>query len=197
MRWGKMFGVSILAVFLAATFILAGCGNEKITREYTLNDRIKIVVDVPREEDNFKKMLEDEESEDLMYYPVFYQGVLGTKNTYFFVRFDNFEYQTHISFEKDHPEMDKKNPNFDDMLKVVASEEKRLDINGAKASKRALKERGKLAGYVYRIDAKDPKGYVSILVVPKDRNADVDALMGTEEVKGVIDSAKVINTAKK
>ena len=32
MRWGKMFGVSILAVFLAATFILAGCGNEKITR---------------------------------------------------------------------------------------------------------------------------------------------------------------------
>lgn len=194
----KLFKISNLALIFVVGLMLTGCGNKEVkieTEKLTHDDyKYKFTVEVPKEKGyKLVKKLE-KENKYAMDYP---DIILDGDKVQLFFKNTTFVYQTSLTIQKKYPDMDKKNPNFDDFLKyndLGFTEKDLVDLNGSRAIKVKAKygpaDNYKLVGYRYYVEKKDSKEYVYMMILPKNEEDDIKELMKDPEVKVIVDSLK-------
>lgn len=196
----QIIKISNLAlVLMIGLLLLTGCGKDgaKIETEKLTKEQYgyKLTVKVPKEKGyKFVEKLE-ETNKYAMDYPAY---ILDGDKVQIYFKNTSFVYQTSIILQKEHPEMDKENPNFDDFIKYNTkgyTQKDVIDLNGTRAikvdSEYGPADNTKVVGYTYFIEKKNDKGYIYMMVLPKNEKDDIKALMKDPEVKVIVDSISI------
>lgn len=189
---------ALVLIFALGLLGLTGCGNNepKIEKETLTKEESKYIVsvDVPKEKGyKFVEKVENRKE----YAPYRSDYILVGDKVEIYFEHSSFVYQTHINFKKEHPDMDKDNPNFNDYVAVSRGGKEKIDFNGREAVKEEYKYgpgSGKLKGCYYFVNVEDIYGVLELIVLPTEENGDINALMEDPEVKVILNSIKV--TAK-
>lgn len=176
------YPVLIMAFILCIGVIGCSTNTEKISTDTSLGYQISVAI--PNGKDYQFSTRATMSSE---YEPYDTDAILELEDAIlYFVVSDYASYATSIAYQKEHPEIDKNNPNFCQYIDVVFPCCQRIKVNGRKAVK-ILDGRC----YKYHIDINDPKNKLYLVVLPKDSKADPKEVIEETEVQAIIDSIAV------
>lgn len=188
--------ILVVTFVVVLCLVTTGCGKvktESLTKDMSY---FKVKVDVP-EKQNYKFV--NEVKNKPKYAPYYSSFILqGDKVTVYFEK-NSFTYQTHVDFAKEHPDMDKDNPNLKDMVKAVGHKGDMFKINGNDAFRLDYRYgvgNGELKGYNYLIETPDLGGYMSAVFLPTSEKDSIKDLMDQKDVKVILESIKITSTKK-